>query len=300
MNLNELALHGYLKTTPHTGPEKSVLVIDIKKEKEKPDLVKTYRLNTDTKTTIEDVLYELRELEQLTQMELENGIQQRLQQEKKALESSETSDKLPEMRKKPLNGGLKPQIIERRIPSFYGSDNRLGSETLVIDDVRQSAMLDIDGVTHILKNECLIDGDSVDQLNRLGSSADSSSSKKLNNRTVIVVEDQLINNGAKSLKLRNGKNETLKIDVKSKKAASTLQLSNSVGLQSSPLSDYEKTNSSNEFLTNSERAQYERVDLKPIKNNKIDYFVSLRVVFYFQFFFNSTVMYQRISGLLLK
>lgn len=234
MSLNELALNGYLKTSSHIGPEKSVLVIDIKKED--PDCVKTYRVNTETKTTIEDVLYELKELEQLTQMELENG-------------SKPTGE--IELRAKKTGGysGLKPQIIERRIPSFYGSDQRLvGSETLIIDDVRQSAMIEINGEMHILKNECHID-DSAEQLNRVDLTTPSKE-KKFNNRTVIVVEDQLINGKAKP-------SETLKIDVRSKKAASFAHLNNSTATTIDK-NDY----SSNEFLTRSERAQFERVNVK--------------------------------------
>jgi hypothetical protein len=74
MTLNELALNGYLKTSAHLGPEKSVLVIDIKKDKEK-ESVNSYRVNAESKATIEDVLYELKELEQLTQQEIESGKQ---------------------------------------------------------------------------------------------------------------------------------------------------------------------------------------------------------------------------------
>lgn len=179
----------------------------------------------------------------------------------KNIENGESCDKLPEMRvKKP---GLIPHIIERRIPSFYGSDQRLvGSETLIIDDVRQSAMLDIDGVNHILKNECLIDADSVeDNLNRV-----ESCQKKLNNRTVIVVEDQLISK-AKS-------NEPLKIDVRNQKAASHGHLNNA---NLSAIANVDKADySSSEFLTRSERAQFERVDPKSNRNVKLnEYLVSL-------------------------
>jgi hypothetical protein len=52
----------------------------------------------------------------------------------------------------------------------------MSAETLVIDDVRQSAMLDIDGVTHVIKNEVLIDSDPKLNENSNSSSFENSSS----------------------------------------------------------------------------------------------------------------------------
>lgn len=170
-----------------------------------------------------------------------------------------------------VNDFLKPQIIERRIPSFYGSDQRLtGSETLVIDDVRQSVMLDIDSVTHILKNECTI----VDEAAAAAQQAAESQKHKLNNRTVIVVEDQLINtNGVEKIK----NNETLKIDVrnnsrKAEKSASVGYLNGNDVTPNGNATIDRLDQSSNEFLTRSERAQFERVDNKQKKDT---YTVSL-------------------------
>lgn len=56
-------------------------------------------------------------------------------------------------------------IQERQIPSFYGSNQTL--ETLIIDDNRRSASLNIEGETHVYKNEVSIE------------SAGTSSSRKL-------------------------------------------------------------------------------------------------------------------------
>lgn len=175
-----------------------------------------------------------------------------------------------------VNDFLKPQIIERRIPSFYGSDQRLtGSETLVIDDVRQSVMLDIDSVTHILKNECTI----VDEAAAAAQQAAETQKHKLNNRTVIVVEDQLINtNGVEKLK----NNETLKIDVrnnsrKAEKSASVGYLNGSDVMTNGNGTIDRLDQSSNEFLTRSERAQFERVDNKQKKDT---YTVSLSFYYY--------------------
>ncbi len=92
--------------------------------------------------------------------------------------------------------GLRPNILERRIPSLYGAerDSQLygPSEPLIIDDVRRSTMLDIDSETHVIKNELLIDSEingNVCGLNK----RHSQSSNRHSNRTVIVVDDQLIN-----------------------------------------------------------------------------------------------------------
>jgi hypothetical protein len=53
--------------------------------------------------------------------------------------------------------GYKNNIIERQfIPTIYG-DQAL--ETLIIDDVRRSALLNIEGETHINKNEIIIEGE---------------------------------------------------------------------------------------------------------------------------------------------
>lgn len=183
-----------------------------------------------------------------------------------------------------VNDFLKPQIIERRIPSFYGSDQRLtGSETLVIDDVRQSVMLDIDSVTHILKNECTI----VDEAAAAAAQQAAESQKhKLNNRTVIVVEDQLINtNGVEKLK----NNETLKIDVrnnsrKAEKSASIGYLNGSDVTTNGNGTIDRLDQSSNEFLTRSERAQFERVDTKLKKDT---YTVSLSFHYTLIFHFKS-------------
>ena len=61
------------------------------------------------------------------------------------------------IQKRHKNGGIKANIIERHcIQSIYG-DQAL--ETLVIDDVRRSVLLNIEGETHIHKNEIIIESD---------------------------------------------------------------------------------------------------------------------------------------------
>ncbi len=131
-----------------------------------------------------------------------------------------TQSSFPEqnIRRRKTSSGLRQHILERRIPSIYGSESQISSETLIIDDVRQSAMLDIDGVTHVFKNEVLIDSDlsarasnipsaeanrsSMSSENTCSSSSSESSSsvmsslhlkKKTSNRSAIVVDDQIIN-----------------------------------------------------------------------------------------------------------
>ena len=60
-------------------------------------------------------------------------------------------------RKRRENTGFRKNILERKIPSLCGSEHNLACEPLVINDVRQSAMLDINGVTHIFNNELHIE-----------------------------------------------------------------------------------------------------------------------------------------------
>lgn len=136
-------------------------------------------------------------------------------------------------------------------------------------------MLDIDSVTHILKNECTI----VDEAAAAAQQAAETQKHKLNNRTVIVVEDQLINtNGVEKLK----NNETLKIDVrnnsrKAEKSASVGYLNGSDVMTNGNGTIDRLDQSSNEFLTRSERAQFERVDNKQKKDT---YTVSLSFYYY--------------------
>jgi hypothetical protein len=317
MNLNEATLSGYVKTSvaaaqpPGSLNEPaSILVIDVKN----PKLDKAQQ----TVQILDDVLYELRELEELTQAQIEarklaaaddERIEQVVDDSDENYDqspdeltpnnvcSTTTSTTTTEQVKWRMRRGVghKP-ILERRIPSFYGSDNRLVAEPLIIDDVRQSMMLDIDGITHVLKNEALtIDSESndlstgqklkaaaannssADSLSSLSSSTNSSCSnnadnnniQKINNRTVIVVEDQLINgmrNGTPKATPRtqpvalHASNESksyeiLKIDVR--KSATTTNGEESI-------SSLERNNS-NEFLTSSERAQFERAEASSVK-----------------------------------
>ena len=87
-------------------------------------------------------------------------------------------------RKRRENTGFRKNILERKIPSLCGSEHNLACEPLVINDVRQSAMLDINGVTHIFNNELHIESEPLDH-----------GARKSSNRAVILVDDQLINGG---------------------------------------------------------------------------------------------------------
>ena len=166
---------------------------------------------------------------------------------------------------------LKPNILERRIRESVCNSIDIGArETLIIDDVRQSMALDIDGVTHVLKNEFVIDcdcnggkgplkgnadnnsnnnNDTSSSVSSLSSSpskqsvnststSESLKTKANKHRTVILVDDQLLNYEKKVIKKHTV--NTLKIDVV-KQADSDMIMDS-------------------EFLTNSERALYERAN----------------------------------------
>lgn len=183
MSLNEALVCGYIQVEKMDNLN-SILVIDIKNKDQK---------NVHSFYKEPSVLYEVRECEKLKEQRIERILDEEEEEEYESLKRN-----------------LKPKILERRIPSFYESNTQLFAETLIIDDVRQSTMLDIDGEMHVSKNECLIEDESI--------SNSSSSMSKQANRTVIIVDDKLIE--------------------------------------------------SDEFLTNSERAQFERqTPTKTRKNN---------------------------------
>ena len=312
MNLNEAFSKGLLQTEAKSAPNKAnVLVIDVVKEDAKKDTL-LYQVNE-----IEEFKFEVNKngppigTEAMTISQSKISLDNRRVEEVIEDDEDEDGEENDELVKPPINmrkrstrkfasatnSGLKPNIQERRIrESICGSADVGANETLIIDDVRQSMALDIDGITHVLKNEFVIDCDYATQGKNdntlsscisslssspsknsiVSSSSENSNLKKLansttptattntnNHRTVIVVDDQLINYGKQQQKQSPGKsdspqnqsspNETLKIDVrKSADEKSARQ----------HMDENRNSSSSTEFLSNSERAQFERVNTK--------------------------------------
>ena len=230
LNLNEAVKKGYISV------EESEVKNIVKNTKDTPVLkidVKNINVKTNNKHLTDTLLYEVNEVENVVLYNMSNGVVPSLQNGKKLNEriehviEDEDYDDIPnqlptsEVKRRRKN---ESNIIERRIPSLYGGESLNTSETLIIDDVRRSAMLDIDGITHVLKNEVLIDSDfssnpssqrltsvseieslepfqNSNQISTTGHYTSSSSSslssdnstKKSNNRCVIIVDDQLIN-----------------------------------------------------------------------------------------------------------
>jgi hypothetical protein len=207
MNLNEAFCKGFIYCTEIPEEKSSILKIDVNK----------------TKQQQQSLLYEVHESHQVTYPARDEHISTNLERIEQIIEDEDYDELPPELVSNQLlrrnknksgsgsTGGIRQHILERRIPSLYGSESQMSAETLVIDDVRQSAMLDIDGVTHVIKNEVLIDSDpklnensnSSSFENSFSSNSSSSSSiistlnennkKKVANRAVIVVDDKFIN-----------------------------------------------------------------------------------------------------------
>jgi hypothetical protein len=75
------------------------------------------------------------------------------------------------------------RALERQIPSSYESGvPATFAETLVIDDVRRSTMLEIDGLSHVFKNEVSIDADQL---------ATSTPNTAMNAKTLVVIDSGL-------------------------------------------------------------------------------------------------------------
>ena len=276
MNLNEALKKGFMQTLnlENTNENKNILVIDV---------VNNKTLNSD-----KTLLYQVNEVEEF-KFKLGNKEKDTFQprsiniDEQRVEEIIEDDDEEEEIREEEMAGlgkppinmrkslpkakqtNLQPNILERRIRESVCNSLDIGArETLIIDDVRQSMALDIDGVTHVLKNEFVIDCDyngdarigkanneTSSSISSLSSSpsknsitSSTSETKSNNHRTVIVVDDQLINYGgrrASKKKTHESKSEdtnTLKIDVNK----------DCIDLKTS------------QFLSNSERALYERVN----------------------------------------
>lgn len=292
VNLNEAYNRGYLQVELIDDKETSALKSVEQDKDSKVLVIDVNRNKSDT------VLYQVNEVEEFTVFKVNdpksirsssltdsNLSEQRIEQiivdedeenyDEQPTELAQSPGKTEvKSRKRANRVGLRPNIVERRIPSFYGPDSSMTPETLIIDDVRRSAMLDIDGITHVFKNEFVIDCDSGlspttnnedtknDNLDSSSASSLSSPSKQLssnnsvssnsidnynqssinanksNNRTVIVVDEQLIS--VKETKVSNQTYDPLKIQVRKSTGA---------------VND----RNSNEFLSNSERAQFERV-----------------------------------------
>ncbi len=105
-------------------------------------------------------------------------------------------------------GNAGKNIQERRIPSFC--DRFPGhSETLVIDDVRHSAMIEIAGVSHVTNAELEIDPDGAgvscgQGLGKAMSGGEGAAARKTSNRSVIVVDDRIFSGVVEELEERFG------------------------------------------------------------------------------------------------
>ncbi len=173
-----------------------------------------------------------------------------------------------------INNG---RVLERRIPSAYESGVPPNSETLVIDDVRQSTMLDIDGITHVYKNEVSIDseliststpnssGAALNNLQKNPNIHDNNSAAERTNKTLVMI-DKILRSGG--LDLSNDQ----KIRRRSicKDVASTVHNINNLQ-RSDPLKISIGTNGSLNNLYSGKneadiRAQFERA-LKQLEND---------------------------------
>ena len=228
MNLNEAVKRGFVYgefIPQHEAEENKSLKININKDVQKVEVVKPLT---------NQVMYEVNEVEEVMFVTLdENYYQKEKLLEEKRFEQViedddyESYDKMPTLeadvkRRENLRTGLRKNILERRIPSYCDKQT---AETLVIDDVRQSVMLDIDGVSHIVNNEVQIDPDtfkpseihndsleascSVSQKSESTQSSHSSHSihenlsRKTSNRSVTVIDDQLFNGGYSHIEMVN-------------------------------------------------------------------------------------------------
>jgi len=92
------------------------------------------------------------------------------------------------VRKRQHRFGWQKNIQERRIPSFCerqaGADRRC---TLVINDVRQSAMVEIDGVVRV------VGGEEEEEEAEIVVGEEGRMARKANNRSVRVVDDRMFN-----------------------------------------------------------------------------------------------------------
>lgn len=173
--------------------------------------VKANGSNADT-----NVLYEVNEVEEVMFVTLDENKKQVLEDKRiEQIIDDEDYDDLPmdlsspedPVVKRRLNryGNLSKNIQERRISSFC--DRSSGHpETLVIDDVRQSAMIDIAGVNHVINDETVEIEDPIvttsatstgverqssgHSLNK-SMSSDEVVARKTSNRSMIVVDDQI-------------------------------------------------------------------------------------------------------------
>ena len=182
MNLNEAVNKGFIEVQTIDTNKDSILKIDI-----------SGLTNSNMDADNDSVLYEVNEINQTTILPHMSDLQAkflaastpRVQNEQlytsihvsNSSSSSERTNmiRLPERieniideeeeimksnvkieKRVPKNGvGYKKNIIERQcIQSVYGEQSL---ETLVIDDVRRSALLNIEGETHIHKNEIIIE-----------------------------------------------------------------------------------------------------------------------------------------------
>ncbi len=112
------------------------------------------------------------------------------------IDDEENYDELPTSFNESVNGvkkrknrftsGLQKNIQERRISSYY--DTQAGDKrcTLVINDVRQSAMVEIDGIVH---------GSVAEEVEAV--LGEEQSARKACNRNVRVVDDKMFNGGLK-------------------------------------------------------------------------------------------------------
>ena len=297
MNLNEALKKGFMQTlnAENTNGNKNILVIDIVNNKTlNSDKTLLYQVNE-----VEEFKFMINKERDTFQPRSINIDEQRVEEIIEDEEDESDQEEMASLGKPPINmrkslpktkqTNLQPNILERRIRESVCNSLDIGArETLIIDDVRQSMALDIDGVTHVLKNEFVIDCDSngdskIGKANNETSSSISSlssspsknsmtsstsecsnlKSKTSNHRTVIVVDDHFINYGEKK--------STKKKQSEKSKSEDT---SNTLKIDVNKMPIDLKTS---QFLSNSERALYERVN----KNSSFKVSWNLRMRVYF-------------------
>ena len=342
LNLNEAYRKGYLiineeseskDFNKNTENKDSILRINVSSYKSKDNLVNTnsntflYEVNeiketfmdsSPSKEIIENTNYDKINNIYCDMERIEHVIDDEDNYEEVILEDDDINslnkkiiqDEEQKIKRRDKRIGLRQNILERRISSYYGGDDisndkningeniLLNKEPLIIDDVRHSAMLNIDGVTHVFNNELHIDSDNykstlegeiskfnndklenasitscvssplIEKNQQIDSDNNLNKEIKNKNRTVILVEDNLINSSftEPSNKSYESNFESLKIPI-DHNSSMIVQKHSKTHSISSVINTNSTVNVSNEFLTNSERAQFERVSNDQLKNN---------------------------------
>ncbi|CAF0847683.1 unnamed protein product, partial [Brachionus calyciflorus] len=174
-SLNEACLLGLVITDTTKSLEKSpssILVIDIDDKNKNDVKINSFYSNKEIRVKDKTILFEVTESEEIKFKNLVERIEQVVDDNDSNSSSSEVCLRKSKNSK---------TILERRISNFI--QDKIENETLVINDVRHSAMLDIDGVTHVHKKEVSIDEEQDEEINL------SKINLEHQNKTLIKIDD---------------------------------------------------------------------------------------------------------------